>query len=384
MGATTSIALQQEIDKPLDASDLGTPQSAIQEVARLRKLMHPPAPRPLKGVMVDCGSGHTSIMCYTHTAGGQTNQHAKLSIRQKGGNYPLTDAFSNDTTAHFIHQLNQALSTLIDFHPDVLFVGATGGVRKAIQNNDITQAQVEAFVDQLTAAFSATVNVVQFQVLDGTTEARYELKAAQLIWGGANAPLTGTSIGLFSGGGQSMQLGRLNEEPLSFPFSTMVAEFEERSGASPDSWLDPVAWKKFEDDLIANVAIEQTKRKKFEGCYVGTAMNHRAAAYSGISETPMQAREVVATLRATLPQFRNKSGPLYDTMMASRKGGAAHHNYPLARIAALHTLRLAITLDMLFSPEAEFFFAKNGLDPAGNAIDCEWTLGAFLEVVGSF
>ena len=108
MGATTSIALQQEIDKPLDASDLGTPQSAIQEVARLRKLMHPPAPRPLKGVMVDCGSGHTSIICYTHTAGGQTNQHAKLSIRtDQGGNYPLTDAFSNDTTAHFIHQLNQ-------------------------------------------------------------------------------------------------------------------------------------------------------------------------------------------------------------------------------------------------------------------------------------
>jgi hypothetical protein len=376
MGAAASIT--SEMEKPLDASDLtgNTSDAAVKEVSRLRKLMQPPT----SGVLVDCGSGHTSMICYTKTPDGQTNQHAKLSIRNEDdGNYPLTDAFSNNSTSLFIDQLRQEMSKLNNFHPKILFVGATGGVRKAIENNKITSSQVDTFIEALNAAFSATVNVIKFAVLDGTTEASFELTAAQVIWGGENALLASPNIGLFSGGGQSMQLGRVEEEPLSFAFSTMVDAFEERAGASPDAWLNEDAWQKYESDMIAQVAAEQQKRPLFVGCYVGTAMNHRAAAYSDISGIPITVRDAVKTLRSSLPQFRSKTGPLYDKMMEGRTGGSAHKKYPLARITAMHTFRLATTLDMLFSPDAELFFAKSGLDQAGNSLECEWTLGAFLK-----
>ena len=44
-------------------------------------------------------------------------------------------------------------------------------------------------------------------------------------------------IGLFSGGGKSMQLGRRGEAQ-SFPFSTFPAYLEERQGAAADAWLE--------------------------------------------------------------------------------------------------------------------------------------------------
>jgi hypothetical protein len=393
MGVGASIS--EELEKPLDGSDVSGEGAAVAEVTRLRRLLLLRR-RPTTGVMVDCGSGHTGIICYnimtTPAANGiqyssaTVVQHAKLSVRNaEGGNFPLTEAFANNTTELFVSQLQRALAALDGggFRPELLFVGATGGVRAAIRDGVVAEEQVAAFSTALHEVFDATIRVVNFEVLDGTLEARWELDAAQVIWGGKNAPGGGDggSIGLFSGGGQSMQLGRPQEEPLSFPFSTMFPEFEERSGASPDAWLDADAWKRYEDTLVAKVAEEHSKRPLLEGSYVGTAMNHRAAMHSGIAGRALSCREAVSVLRTTLPQFRTKSGPLYDKMMAERKGGAAHSKYPLERITALHTLRLVTTLEMLFSPDAQFFFAKNGLGPDGNVLDCEWTLGAFLEEV---
>ena len=46
----------------------------------------------------------------------------------------------------------------------------------------------------------------------------------------------------------------------------------------------------------------------------------------------------------------------------------------------MHTYRLATVLELMFAPDAQFFFAKNGVDGAGDDIDCEWTVGAFIEL----
>jgi hypothetical protein len=90
---------------------------------------------------------------------------------------------------------------------------------------------------------------------------------------------------------------------------------------------------------------------------------------------PISAAATVAALRASLVQFRSQEGPLNDRMMETATPGS---NYPLARIAAMHTFRLATVLDVLFAPEAQMFFARNGKDVAGQTIDCEWTVGAFV------
>jgi hypothetical protein len=220
-------------------------------------------------------------------------------------------------------------------------------------------------------------------VLSGAQEATWEHEAAEIIWdeshkffpaAAAAADAAGElapHVGLFSGGGKSMQLARRGSA-LSFPFSTFPAELEERQGAAPDAWLDPAKWDRFAEELLAKVKASAAEHELFDGCFVGTAMNHRAARYTEIDEQPITAGEAVAALRASLRQFRAQEGALYERMMRDHRPGSS---YPLARITAMHTFRLATVLENLFSPDACFFFAKNGTDCTGHPIDCEWTVG---------
>jgi len=193
-----------------------------------------------------------------------------------------------------------------------------------------------------------------------------------------------------------MQLGRSGSRFLSWPFSTFPSELEERSGASPDAWLDTEKWSRFADELRVQVeGVGSLMDTKFNGCFVGTAMNHRAAMYTEIAEIPITAREAVAALKASLPVFLNREGDLYERMMATGKPGSS---YPLARITAMHTYRLALVLEVpiwfpnpinpnpipdwmlmevLFDPHAQLYFARDGKDEEGKSIDCEWTIGCF-------
>ena len=46
----------------------------------------------------------------------------------------------------------------------------------------------------------------------------------------------------------------------------------------------------------------------------------------------------------------------------------------------MHTLRLMLVLENMFSPEASLFFAKHGFDEDGKEIECEWTVGAMCSM----
>lgn len=362
------------------------------------------------GVLVDCGSCHTGVIFYSYDSGTGVHQHAKASIKHAdGGNLPLTDFFLPTATpekfAEFIEKLKHVLARqyVVDsILPEILYVGATGGVRKAIESGRIESIQVEAFRGALSAAFSGDsgMRVVKFEVLTGSQEASWELDAAQTIWGrsfsklfpvntnAADAPQmkslssaavierTNRSIGLFSGGGQSMQLGRIGFDPLSFPFATFNLEFEEREGAASDAWTVPAKWRRFEQNMTAKIVAEAAKHNALDGCFVCTAMNHRASMYSEFEEIPISVEAAVKKLNAALPQFLERSGPLYEKMMATGTPGSP---YPLARITAMHTYRLATVLQHMFSPTAQLYFARNGIDSVtGESIECEWTLGAFM------
>lgn len=354
--------------------------------------------------LVDCGSGHTSVIFYSYDSATATaRQHARSSIKQAdGGNIPLTDVLlpsmePEQKFAEFISKLKEALAGQEELlRPSILYVGATGGVRAAFESGKINEATVEAFRLALLTAFQE-VPVVRFEVLPGKQEAALELSAAQIIWGAksaaifpssqsqplkslssASAPAASRPIGLFSGGGQSMQLGRVGQDPLSFPFSTFTAELEERDGAAADAWQDPVKWGRFTQSLTDKVAAEAARQEPFEGCYVGTSMNHRAALYCGLAETPLSAARAVEQLQAALPQLMEQKGPLYDKMMSTPHAPS----YPLCRISAMHTFRLATVLRLMFAPQAQLYFAAKGAVAEGAEgempMDCEWTLGAFV------
>jgi hypothetical protein len=347
------------------------------------------------------GSGHTGIICYSYSESGSFCQICKESIKNAhGGNLPLTEVLTNGTPesfSEFIDQLKKVLSDMSE-QPTLLYVGATGGLRDSIDKGKITNTDIQAFRTALENTFCNTtdtgIDVVKFVILAGVEEATYETEAAQIIWdhqSNTMFPLKDNvsefaekrPIGLFSGGGQSMQLGRLNENPLSFNFSTFNEEFEEKQGASPDAWLNEEKWKRFEQTLLIKIHKEsQLHEKKFSGNYICTAMNHRAAMYCQFSEKPIRCDEAIQLLKAALPQFRSCSGKLYDDMMESATGGSSSKSYPLARITACHIFRLCSTLEILFSSDCQLFFARNGTS-LGKPIECEWTLGAFKDFISS-
>jgi hypothetical protein len=282
---------------------------------------------------VDAGSGHTGIICYSYEPSGNSTtlnglrQIAKDSIKAaNGGNLPLTEVMAKGTPesfAEFIDQLRAILDSYREsWQPTLLYVGATGGVREAVETGKVSSADVASFRAALEAAFCATIRTVKLVVLDGVQEALYETDAAQVIWGLHSATMfplchnhgdnSAVSIGLFSGGGQSVQLGRLGEAPLSFGFSTFFKEFEEKQGAHADAWLDDEVWGRFESGLLGKILLVAQQQQqgggnynpqyphpggnnnpqqqqqqqqdgsgggRFTGAYVCTAMNHRAAMY---------------------------------------------------------------------------------------------------------
>lgn len=174
--------------------------------------------------------------------------------------------------------------------------------------------------------------------------------------------------------------------------SNVFADFPLSSRHHAPSCCPPARRNRLTPPLTRLFACSSARREKvqeaaaglpdgrFTGCFVGTAMNHRAAKHSGFAGVPITAAAAVAALRASLPQFRSLQGEVYERMMGDAKPGSS---YPLARITAMHTFRLATVLEAMFAPESQFFFARNGLDAAGSEIDCEWTVGAFAQLARS-
>ena len=137
-------------------------------------------------------------------------------------------------------------------------------------------------------------------LLTGEQEASMELDAARAIWGkhfgtyfptaaaaataadaggssssgggggggggGAAAADASLKLGLFSAGGQSMQVGQPGMRSLSFNLSIYAPELEEPKGADKDdsAWrpvdgIEPEAWRQWEARLLEQIASEKAQ-----------------------------------------------------------------------------------------------------------------------------
>jgi hypothetical protein len=143
-------------------------------------------------VLVDCGSGHTAVTFYGYTAdattgkGGVEQQHKTWLKHRDGGNLPLTDIIPGAAGGGFVGEtLTQRLSEFIDClqavlvaaggkmlqeHPPATFmiIGATGGMRSAIDDGRFDQQQVETVRTAFTNAFQHSMQLIRFEVLTGS------------------------------------------------------------------------------------------------------------------------------------------------------------------------------------------------------------------------
>jgi hypothetical protein len=218
-------------------------------------------------------------------------------------------------------------------------------------------------------------------VVAGDQEGKWELVAGRAIWSSEcermfefAQPDCAASFGLFSGGGQSMQVVD-DGAARSFPFSTWSEELDERkNGGEHEAWRDAAKWAVWTSALQADVEAERAKlgSTRFGGSYVLTAMNEVACKAASLSETPVRAASAVAALRAAFGHFYEGSGDAYATFLEERK----HFKYNVARVTAMHLYRLALVLELLFEPDARLFAPdarRKGV------LHCEWALGAFCD-----
>tara|TARA_B110000208_G_C11757028_1_gene425534 strand:+ start:153 stop:1298 length:1146 start_codon:yes stop_codon:yes gene_type:complete len=192
------------------------------------------------GVVVDCGSGHTSVMFYSSDETGSVSQVKRAWLKHAdGGNLPLTDifpgakggAFQSTTVADRCDEFIENLKGVLKEHHsaeeapamDSLFVGATGGMREKMVQGEMGEVEVATIRSVFERSFSDDDTAVTFDVLTGAQEAAWEHQAAQILWGGratvmfpdaaAAAGSAGgvvPTIGLFSGRRTVQCVFRLN------------------------------------------------------------------------------------------------------------------------------------------------------------------------------
>lgn len=366
------------------------------------------------GVLLDCGSGHTSVLWYSQTEGNsQIRQLRRSKLKlPRGGNLKITDYFAPASAddkpedpdallARNAKSLAAAICSEIDEatqqhgipNPTLVFVGATGGLRGALDSGEVTAKQFALFQENLLAGLPSSSHNT-FSVISGEDEATWELGAASVIFG----PLVRTmfpstqqeapvQFGLFSGGGSSVQVQAPGGAPHSFPCPTWWKELDEELGAPPNLWKeDADAWGKWEKSLLGRIQAAAQTQARHSGCFVLTAMCHVAATASGFAETPITAAEAIERLRTSVAQYKvgNQEQEPYGSFVTGKHSvhptvAAWYTTQPpnhLARVGAMHMCRLAHILELMFDPDARLY-APPGLNSSGERLDCEWTVEAF-------
>lgn len=392
------------------------------------------------GMIVDAGSGKTAALWYrlqADTNGSLTHveqlRRKHLQTPENKGNTTLHGMLSVAEEQERKNQIRQfvrlicreikAARTCADPlpMPKSILVGATGGMRKAVESGELKKEHLPSSAEfsehlQKTEDFDEIglnehLDAFNFIMLTGEQEGQLELQAARAIWGkdfftmfpgegdaaGVDAAEASLQLGLFSAGGQSMQVSQRNGEPLSLSLSIYWDALEERSEdrSDWDDWRpqgpeaqEPAAWRAWEEGLVASVNKEREGLVKrgiisrssdnaqggyalLDGCYVLTLMNAVAAHAAGIIAVPIRASEVIQKCRDAIGRFKRKEGDAYAAFLKER----SYVKWNLARVATMHMCRLAHVLERLFAPTARLYAPKVPKE----SVMCEWTLGAFIE-----
>jgi hypothetical protein len=163
--------------------------------------------------VVDCGSGSTRAICFTENSTGQEIDRSKSDWRGDA----LALALQDDAR---VQGLLELLDEQIPEGPVLL--GATAGVRHAINQGDLAQPQLKSFEQRLQDHLGSRA---QFAVLSGEEEALAEWEAVQYELSVRSGLAPKECAGMVSGGGMSCQVALRADgdtAPQAFSFENFV------------------------------------------------------------------------------------------------------------------------------------------------------------------
>ena len=241
--------------------------------------------------VVDCGSRHTEV----HVLRRGREAGSVLELRTKrlrnpsgfsislGRNVLGPSALSAGSVAEeaylaFCRQLNSGLVECgkRDGDDSHVFVGATGGVRKLLDDGVISQSHVDRFTQVLKRVCGPSAS---FTVLSGNQEALCELRAARSVFGQHFIEKGAGRVDIFSGGGATCQFAcapPLQAPPLLLPNPRPIP---------PAHFAAPLTRPRTSDALVTppqmvpsrSLAVSSQPTRRRSACMLPRAMSCRSS-----------------------------------------------------------------------------------------------------------
>eukprot|EP01052_Picozoa_sp_SAG31_P014753 SAG31_NODE_927_length_10930_cov_15.134983_7_plen_416_part_00 len=302
-------------------------------------------------------------------------------------------------------------------NPDIpIIIGATGGLRKALDEGAVRPEQIHAFKSALEATFQGRAKL---QLLTGAQEAQLELTAVRYIgrhalppfapqFGGGTSKVDPSELGVLSSGGASSQLAyhphlqtaaaasvtrekNQNIAPASQNDSAETAYISiptDLLGAMNQArqyGLEP-AMASIEDRLWADIAALGGPLGKLRGIYIVIELAGSICKEAGLADRLVPKREAVSLLVQHLESLRRVAGKDLKVRMAeeladgsTRKPWSEQQSISWYQEARAPLTLLTLSLLDLFSPTAWFYCATSfSVGAANNILRAQWPLGLFL------
>ena len=337
---------------------------------------------------VDCGSRHTKIHQLLVFSDGSVVQLAEQMLRPVAGdrrNLPLGPQLLNATYAdEFLPALKRELEDLGLKQGDgaTILLGATGGVRKAVSSGAVSGERLHEFETALAASMEG--GAIQFRLLTGDEEARYELSATQHVFTPFFASHGKGRVLSFSGGGQTCQFAY--GEPVK------VCSLDAGTDAAEEMMVikkDASLVEQHEALASARAHFQQVVDawwptsplpERLVGDYVGTAM-HEDVAQLGFAQEFLSPPQVVARIDRICEELLAREGDAWARAELKWKKWASENR--MIGIASAQRLRAILGH---FDDSCNLYFAQKAppnLESSDTNLIVSWPVGYGAVVANS-
>ena len=319
--------------------------------------------------VVDCGSRHTEI--HVLRAGREQGSVLELKTKRlrsdKGYNISLSRNVLQPAAARsrqarvsafddFLRQLSSSLVECGKREGDgsTVFVGATGGVRKLLEENVITSELCDQFGEALKKVCGTTS---KFEVISGDDEAKCELRAARSIFSKTFQAGEHGRVDLFSGGGATCQFafGTGRTETLKSVMLPTDDAQKKLMSASPGKLSETAAsiLSTYESKL------REANLTQFDGSFLGISMHQDVANLAGFENEFLYPRDVLPKVDTLVTDLSERTGAGWQQALDRWGEKDAEKNWVILVAAGL---RLRAIVAGQFSKNSRLFFARTAPD----------------------
>jgi len=287
-----------------------------------------------------------------------------------------------------------------------VIVGTTGGLRKAVAQGVVNEAQIQTFAETLARRFGGQARLAQ---LSGEEEAEFELTAVRYIASralgnfrpsfGGGIQRVGDEVGVLSCGGASSQIAYHPSE-LQRDKATSTSPKVSKFLSLNTNLLDAIAtarkfgqgsWKgdafAYTEDLMwKHIAEAGATLGKLRGTFVVIELAGSIGKEAGLADRLVPKREAVQLLTQHLESMQRLAGKDQKIQLAEDEEGKPSQSQRTPEsVNFLQEARIPLTIITLalldlFSSHAFFYFGTSfQVGKEANILRTQWPLGFFLK-----